>query len=86
MFDVNAIVSRAQPKRSDIMKRVLLLAAGLLLAQSALAEAPVLRIATDGTFPPYSTVNPDGSLAGFDVDIANAVVRRDEGDMRVEAI
>ena len=55
------------------MKRVLLLATGLLLAQPALAESPVLRIATDGTFPPYSTVNPDGSLAGFDVDIANAL-------------
>ncbi|MGL5323180.1 MAG: transporter substrate-binding domain-containing protein [Aeromonas sp.] len=54
------------------MKRALLLLTGLLFAQSVLA-APVLRIATDGTFPPYSTVNPDGSLAGFDVDIANAL-------------
>ncbi|WP_421181829.1 transporter substrate-binding domain-containing protein [Aeromonas enteropelogenes] len=54
------------------MKRALLLLTGLLFAQSVLA-GPVLRIATDGTFPPYSTVNPDGSLAGFDVDIANAL-------------
>lgn len=54
------------------MKRALLLLTGLLFAQSVLA-APVLRIATDGTFPPYSTVNPDGTLAGFDVDIANAL-------------
>lgn len=38
-------------------------------------EAPmeVLRVATEGAFPPYNYTNPDGSLAGFDVDIANAI-------------
>lgn len=55
------------------MKRALLLVSSLLLAQSVVAAPPVLRIATDGTFPPYSTVNPDGTLAGFDVDIAQAL-------------
>lgn len=49
---------------------------GMLLVSGTLQAAePVLRIATDGTFPPYSMVQPDGTLAGFDVDIANALCR-----------
>ncbi|MCY1276823.1 Lysine-arginine-ornithine-binding periplasmic protein precursor [compost metagenome] len=40
---------------------------------AAQASEPVIRIATEGTFPPYSFVKPDGSLAGFDVDIANSL-------------
>lgn len=33
----------------------------------------VLRIATEGTYAPYNYANADGTLAGFDVDIANAI-------------
>lgn len=33
----------------------------------------VLRIATEGAFPPYNYTNKDGSLGGFDVDIGNAI-------------
>lgn len=40
---------------------------------SAQAQSGVLRIATEGAYPPYNFVNPDGSLGGFDVDIANAL-------------
>ena len=55
------------------MKIAKLLLCSLLLTGSLQAAEPVIRIATDGTFPPYSTVQPDGTLAGFDVDIANAL-------------
>lgn len=55
------------------MKAATLMLSSLLLCTSLQAAEPVIRVATDGTFPPYSTVNPDGSLAGFDVDIANAL-------------
>ena len=37
------------------------------------AEKPVLRIATEGAYAPYNYTNADGSLGGFDVDIANAI-------------
>lgn len=55
------------------IKRILF---GLMLLGStsiALAEEPVVRIATEGAFPPYSFMAPDGTLGGFDVDIANAL-------------
>ena len=57
------------------MKTVrLTLAAALALATLQAAHAAdTLRVATDGTFPPYSEVTPDGKLKGFDVDIANAL-------------
>ncbi|NLR76662.1 transporter substrate-binding domain-containing protein [Leeia aquatica] len=32
-----------------------------------------LKVGIDGAFPPYSEVLPDGSLKGFDVDIAKAI-------------
>jgi lysine-arginine-ornithine-binding protein len=40
---------------------------------SVQAQSEVVRIATEGAYPPYNFVNPDGSLGGFDVDIANAL-------------
>jgi arginine/ornithine transport system substrate-binding protein len=56
-----------------------LLAAGLLalIAASAparAADAPQkVRIATEGAYPPFNFKAPDGSLQGFDVDIAKAL-------------
>lgn len=35
--------------------------------------AEVLRVGNEGDFPPFSQKNPDGSLSGFDIDIANAL-------------
>ncbi|UYZ71426.1 transporter substrate-binding domain-containing protein [Moraxella bovis] len=32
-----------------------------------------LRIVTEGEYAPFNSINNDGSLAGFDVDIANAL-------------
>lgn len=48
-------------------------------SQSVLAEEP-LRIVTEGTFPPYSMTRADGSLTGFDVDIAKALC----GEMKMK--
>lgn len=39
------------------------------------ADGP-LRIGTEGTYPPFSMVAEDGTLTGFDVDIARAVCTR----------
>lgn len=32
-----------------------------------------IRIATEGAYPPFNMTNADGSLSGFDVDVANAL-------------
>lgn len=52
---------------------VLGLVCALLLPIAAGAEQLKLRIASEGTNPPFSTINSNGQLEGFDVDIANAL-------------
>ena len=55
-----------------MFRRALLIT--VLLAGSAQAQAPQrLRIGVEGNYPPFSQLAPDGTLSGFDVDIANAV-------------
>lgn len=39
-------------------------------------EAGVLRVGMDASFPPFEAVAPDGSLVGFDVELAREVSRR----------
>lgn len=52
----------------------LLLALLASVSAAARAELPAtLKVGIDGGFPPYSEILPDGSLKGFDVDIALAV-------------
>ena len=47
---------------------------GLVTAPVLAADAPQkIRIATEGAYPPFNYKAPDGTLQGFDVDIANAV-------------
>ena len=48
------------------------LAAALLSAGIAQA-ADTIRVGVEGNYPPFSQVAPDGSLSGFDIDIANAL-------------
>lgn len=61
-----------------------------LIAIAALAVGPAaaqdrlaLRIATEGAYPPFNTVGPDGRLSGFDVDIADALCARMNADCRM---
>lgn len=51
----------------------LLCAAILALTFAAPAEELKLRIATEGTNPPFSIINAKGEVEGFDVDIARAL-------------
>lgn len=44
----------------------------LLFAAPALG-ADTLRIGTEGAYPPFNFIDPDGELQGFDIDIANAL-------------
>jgi arginine/ornithine transport system substrate-binding protein len=59
------------------MKRILavvLMGMFLAVSGSALAkEWTKVRIGVEGAYPPFSYVQPDGELAGFDIDIAKAL-------------
>lgn len=60
-----------------MMKRTTLLALALvpLLAGGADAgELPKqITIATEGAYPPWNYVNPDGSVGGYEIDLINAL-------------
>lgn len=51
--------------------RILIAAALGLAASPALAEN--LRICVEGAYPPFSQINDQGQLEGFDIDIAKAL-------------
>ncbi|MFM0341501.1 transporter substrate-binding domain-containing protein [Paraburkholderia fungorum] len=50
-----------------------LAAAALATSAPALSAGDTLRVATEGTYPPWSFKDASGQLQGFDVDIANAL-------------
>ena len=40
---------------------------------SDITESGVLKVSNSGAYPPFSFVNKEGKVEGFDVDVANAV-------------
>lgn len=59
------------------MKRILFALLFTLLISTSIAQAePVLRIAVEDHYPPYSYKNEKGQMAGFNVDIANALAAK----------
>ncbi|MCO6186346.1 transporter substrate-binding domain-containing protein [Rhizobium sp. L1K21] len=44
-----------------------------LVAGSALADGEKIIIGTEGAYPPFNNLEADGTLTGFDVDIAKAL-------------
>ncbi len=46
---------------------------GTLLFSAAPSHAQDLRIATEGYYAPFNYIDDAGELAGFDVDISNAL-------------
>lgn len=60
-----------------MIRRIVLMAALAALSQSALAKDwTKIRFATEGAYPPFNMTAPDGSVQGFDVDIANALCQQ----------
>jgi polar amino acid transport system substrate-binding protein len=59
-----------------ILARIALAASAATLALaigSANAQDKVLKIGTEGAYPPFNNLTADGKLEGFDIDIANAL-------------
>lgn len=56
---------------------------GLIVSFSAQAET--LTIATEGAYPPFSYVDSNNTLHGFDVDIANALCEKMKVECKVVA-
>lgn len=62
-------------RRAGWPRRFAIWITAMLLGGGAWAQ-PVLRIATEGTYPPWSFKDAQGRLQGWDVDIANALCER----------
>jgi lysine-arginine-ornithine-binding protein len=52
---------------------VIALAAGLVSGTVRAEKWTMVRIATEGAYPPFNYVDKDGKVGGFDVEIANAL-------------
>ena len=57
-------------------KLIQLATAGLLVLATGVAQADILRIGVEGAYPPFSWKEADGSLKGFDIDIAHEMCKR----------
>ena len=58
------------------MKRFLILLAALIVGAAAAQtdlEGRELRVGSDTTYPPFGTVNQQGEIVGFDVDVVDAI-------------
>jgi arginine/ornithine transport system substrate-binding protein len=59
---------------NNMRKFLILLIAGIVVLSGTIGHAgEKLKIATEGAYPPFNFVDPNGNLKGFDVDIANAL-------------
>lgn len=60
--------------------------AATLLARPALAKDwPVVRVATEGAFPPFNSTAPDGTLIGFEPDMCAEIAKRQRIQMPMMA-
>ncbi|OLP56715.1 amino acid ABC transporter [Rhizobium rhizosphaerae] len=66
-----------------LSKRFAMAASAALLALSAgsaMADGEKIVIATEGAYPPFNVLAADGTLSGFDVDIARALCTQMKAD------
>ncbi len=55
------------------MKKVIIAAAALAALTTAASAQDMVRIGTEGAYAPWNFVNDSGELAGFEIDLANAI-------------
>jgi arginine/ornithine transport system substrate-binding protein len=69
-------------------KFISLLAAVAIILSVVTVQAKdwkVIRIGVEGAYPPFSYTTADGQLAGFDIDIANALVKAMGAEIKLVA-
>ena len=69
----------------NLLRSLGLLCAAFVLPIAASAEQLTLRIATEGANPPFSTIDSNGALEGFDVDIAKALCAKMSAECEIAA-
>ena len=55
------------------MKKAILTLAALAAFSTSASAQEVLRVGTEGAYAPWNFVNDAGELAGFEIDLANAI-------------
>lgn len=58
------------------MKKLILAAATVLVLGSAAQAQETVRIATEGAYAPWNYVNEAGELAGYEIDLGNAICEK----------
>lgn len=61
-------------------KKVLFAAVTTLAISTGAVAADVLKVGTEGAYPPFNLIDASGKVVGFDIDIANALC----AEMKVE--
>jgi arginine/ornithine transport system substrate-binding protein len=69
----NSTINKIEGDMMKLIAVLLALAGALLMPISQAKEWKEVVIATDAAYPPFESVAADGSLVGFDVDLAHAV-------------
>jgi len=57
------------------MKKLLLASAALMIGTSAMAQ-DVVRLGTEGAYPPYNFINDAGEVAGFEREFGDEICKR----------
>jgi polar amino acid transport system substrate-binding protein len=58
------------------MKRLTLTLAALALTASAASAQDVVRMGTEGAYPPFNFINQNNQLEGFEIDLGNELCER----------
>lgn len=56
-----------------VLSILLILLVGIAIGTTWASDIEKVRIGTEGAYPPFNFIDPNGKLQGFDIDIANAL-------------
>src|SRR5690606_37789225 len=73
MQDGTRSLSTNHNRGNSIMKKAILTLAALAAFSTSASAQEVLRVGTEGAYAPWNFVNDAGELAGFEIDLANAI-------------